>query len=706
MAVQDLSINDEGKAMKRKADSGIVQVANSALTAAANMGDMHVVSNVLSTLSQAEIQANLESIRLIILTLGKAGDCESILAMLNRLRGHDIANENDVVKERYDIEILDILPRKYIPVLDKKIYSAAVTSSLKNDKLDVADEILQFMSAKDISLTQSSLKDVILEYCRMATASLKEEYKATRLAKQSQLVVSTYQYTVEPIQITSHARSKAALALLKAVKKPSYTLLSSVTKACAVSGLWQEARSLLRRIHRAAIRELKEGTLTTVAELPKLHRSLLKFCAKGGHITHALNYADDIQYLAQQILLHGDSFMHKKSNNAMPRLVSLSSTLLSDAPTKERKPQIKLTKAKVPRVLGRPIGLTGRDWKLLLIAAWRGGHWKVCVGTLPFIQPYVEETHPRLSQEFSEEDDDIRKPSILTLNRKYSQLESAITAAALCFENRGQYAWAIRAIDDWIEWSGRSPPRQAVIAACRAMAKRYRGTEVLNLVSRVMSINDPQNTTIPTGQSMYSYEKAIYVESINALHRSGLYDDADILFAEGSRNGHLASAVVQNASAADFFMLDLHSMSASVAHAAVRVSIQQEMSRLQTLNHSPGGTMWSKDIFIITGRGLRSGEKFKPVLRPEVQRMLTEEFFPPIGSSTVPGNLGALLVRSEEVATWLSHQQQQKSERLLLIADALRGISSGARLERAILSSGNRLEQALRRRIQNSQQDQ
>ena len=84
--------------------------------------------------------------------------------------------------------------------------------------------------------------------------------------------------------------------------------------------------------------------------------------------------------------------------------------------------------------------------------------------------------------------------------------------------------------------------------------------------------------------------------------------------------------------------------------------------------------------------------------------MLTEEFFPPLGSSTLPGNLGALTVRKEDVSKWLNNQQQQKGERLLMIADALRGISSGARLEQAIMSSGNRLEKALKRKLQSSNQ--
>ena len=690
MAVHELKYSDRGS---------VRQVANSALTAAASLGNMELVSSVLSILSQAGIKMDLESIKLVILALGKYGDCDSILALLICLRDQEFANT--MLKDKYGMDILDNLPKKFIPVLDEEVYSAAITSCLKNDELAIADQILQSMKVKEISLTQKSLQGIIMEYCRMAMESSKEEYKAARIAKRNGVTNSQYPDLLEPVYFTSLARGKAALALLKAVNKPSHKLLATVTKACAAAGLWQDARSLLRRMHRAAIRELRERTSSTNFEgkflsgLPQLHRYLLKFCAKGGHITPALNYADDIQYLAQQVRLHRKAFIH--GNSTKSNLVSISSTLLSDDPKNDRIPQSGMAKTKVPQVLGRPIGLTGLDWKLLLIAAWRGGHWKVCVGTLPFISPYVKETHPKFSKEFSkEEDTKVRKPSLTTLNRKYSQLESAITAAVLCFEVRSQYAWAIRAIEDWIEWSGRRPPRQAAVAACRVLAKRYRGTEVLNLITKVLSMNDTHNTTISGDSLEYTYEKSLYVEAITALHQSGLYDDADYLYAEGERDGHLPSAVVRDISH-DKLILDLHGMSSPVAHAAVRVSIQKEMMNMQKLDLS-----WSKDIIIITGQGKRSEEKFKPVLRPEVQRMLTEEFFPPIGSSTIPGNLGALLVGRGEVTNWLSHQQQAKGERLLMIADALRGISSGARLERAILSSGNRLEEALRRKLQNN----
>ncbi|KAL7521567.1 hypothetical protein ACHAWX_006240 [Stephanocyclus meneghinianus] len=706
-AILDLRADGATKSKRRKANADIVLVANSALTAAASLGDLSLVSEVISILSQAEIPMNLESIRLIIQSLGKFGDCEGILALLICLRGQEFAN--DILKDRYSINILDNLPSKFIPVLDEKVYSVAITSCLKHDELAIAEQILQSMKIKGLLLTQRSLNAIIGEYCRMAMESSKEEYKAARMAKRNGLDDSKYEM-LEPIYITSYSRTKAALAMLRAIDKPSPMLLSTVAKACCASGLWQEARSILRRMHRAAIQELKASTSSTEFEgiflsvLPRLHRYLLKFCAKGGNITPALNFADDIQYLSSRVRVHRKALLENISNEDTDvNVASLSSLLLTDIPANDGVTlDTHLSETReITKMLGRPLGLTGQDWKLLLIAAWRGGHWKVCVGTLPFIRPYVKETHPKHSRELSIDNDGEllhRKPSIAKLNRKYEKIESGITAAMLCFEARSQYAWAIRAMNDWIEWSGRRPPKQAVIAACRILAKRFRGSEVLNLVSKVLSIDDVSNA-IGNGESLeYTYEKAVYVESITALHQHGLYDEADHLYVEGAGHGHLPLGVVHNASTPNL-TLDLHGMSAAVAHSCVRVFLQNEIIRLQPLSQSRREVKWTKDIIIITGRGRRSGQKFKPVLRPEVQRMLTEEFFPPLGSSSIPGNLGALLVRREDIVAWLNHQRQQKGERMLIVADVLRDISSGSRLERALLSSGNRLERVLKRNL-------
>lgn len=302
------------------------------------------------------------------------------------------------------------------------------------------------------------------------------------------------------------------------------------------------------------------------------------------------------------------------------------------------------------------------------------------------------------------------RPSLSRLNRKYERIARALTAAILCFEARSQYAWAIRAIEDWIEWSGRRPRKEAVASACRVLARRYRGQEVLGLVTRVMSIapvddSSDNGLSSDSDASDYTYEKAIYTESINALHKSGLYEEADQLYAEGVANGHLPWSVMDNQGAASQkqLMLDLHGMSAAVAHSAVRVALQKEiMGASSDINDE---NAWTKDVMIITGLGRRSGERFRPILRPEVQRMLTEEFFPPLTTSSVPGNLGALLTPSEEIGAWLTNQKQQKGERLLIVADVLRDISSGNRLEKALASSGNRLEMALRKKFESSEKD-
>lgn len=180
------------------------------------------------------------------------------------------------------------------------------------------------------------------------------------------------------------------------------------------------------------------------------------------------------------------------------------------------------------------------------------------------------------------------------------------------------------------------------------------------------------------------------------------YDEADQLYADGASSGHLPSAAISQDSRGMLeedigrLQLDLHGMSAAVAHAAVRVSLQKEI--VVGSSSSKDSPRWKRDVLIITGRGRRSGEPLKPILRPEVQRMLTEEFYPPLTSMSLPKNMGALLVPHADIDAWLAHQNQKKDERLLSVADILRDVSSGSRLERALLSSGNRLEKALRKK--------
>ena len=702
-------LESKTRQLKGRAASGAIFMANAALSVASKFGDIRTVSEVLSHLPHSNTKLNAQSIVHIIQTFGKVADGEAILALLICLRGQKFAN--DILKERYSIDVLSNMPDESIPMVKEEIYSAAITSCLKHDALGAADQILLSMKKNGLTLNQRSLKDVISEYCRMAMTSSKEEFKIARLAKRHGIDDSRYGI-IEPMYITSLARAKAALTMLRAVESPPPSLYSSVAKASCAAGMWQDARSILRRMHRKSIRELRlvpssDNDFSVVRvkggafldELPRLHRSLLKFCAKGGNITPALNFADDIQFLTSQMRLHTkalrDGPVNFDEDERRPEWITVSSRLLMDAPTPDEIPEADFREAGVLSAnLDRPVGLTGQDWKLILIAASRGGHWKVCVGTLPFIRPYVKETHPMYARETlalsTTRDGNYSRPTLESLNRKHDRIARALTAAVLCFEARSQYAWALRAIDDWIEWSGRRPRKEAIASACRILAMRHRGQEVLSLVTKVLEITptldcSATNDDVNSDEvSEYTYEKAIYTESINALHKSGLYIEADQLYAEGVAAGHLPWAVIDGNDQSPQLRLDLHGMSAAVAHAAVRVSLQKESISSQS-SSIKRATRRMRDVLIITGRGRRSGEKYRPVLRPEVQRMLTEEFYPPLGTSSIPGNMGALLVPSKDIDGWLDHQRKQKGERLLFVADILRDISSGNRLERVLL---------------------
>ena len=89
-------------------------------------------------------------------------------------------------------------------------------------------------------------------------------------------------------------------------------------------------------------------------------------------------------------------------------------------------------------------------------------------------------------------------------------------------------------------------------------------------------------------------------------------------------------------------------------------------------------------MIIVTGRGRNSALRMRPVLRPEVQRMLLEEFYPPLSTTSIPGNMGAVRIPSSDISAWLSHQRKQKGSRMLAVASVLRNLSSVDRLRQSI----------------------
>ena len=269
-----------------------------------------------------------------------------------------------------------------------------------------------------------------------------------------------------------------------------------------------------------------------------------------------------------------------------------------------------------------------------------------------------------------------------------------------------QPAWAFRVMNDWIRNSNSNfnsngeksgeisihiyPPIGAVAALLNALSSTNtpHATEVINLCHSITTstcTNHYPSTAHSSSSSMSSYFNAVYTTGVTALYNAGAYEDADELYLIGVSTNALPWPY-RDEEETGRIELDLHGMSTALAHSFVRCALRSSVSLGSDgrpaiiLDQEEGNAKDGdvevvkrpRDIVIITGRGVNSKQKFRPILRPEVQRMLSEEFFPPIGSSTLKKNMGALMVSKEDVAAWLSHQKQQTARRMLLLADILK----------------------------------
>jgi len=174
----------------------------------------------------------------------------------------------------------------------------------------------------------------------------------------------------------------------------------------------------------------------------------------------------------------------------------------------------------------------------------------------------------------------------------------------------------------------------------------------------------------------------LYVGAITALYNAGLYDQADDAFVAAITQRALPFNLERKAYGSEHrITLDLHGMNLAVAHSAVRIALQKEAASTAW----DDSQLWDDGLVIVTGRGLNSALRMRPVLRPEIQRFLQEEFYPPLSTSSVPGNLGAIRVASEDISEWVSHQRQQKGARMLMIASMLKNVASpGSRLRSSL----------------------
>jgi pentatricopeptide repeat protein len=132
-----------------------------------------------------------------------------------------------------------------------------------------------------------------------------------------------------------------------------------------------------------------------------------------------------------------------------------------------------------------------------------------------------------------------------------------------------------------------------------------------------------------------------YTAAITILHQYGHYPQADSLYQLAVQYGKARGL---NAKCE----LDLHGMNVPVAAAAVRCALKDIA---QSWHGAGEGSL--RDLVLITGVGKGSLVEWNPVLRPHVQDLLVEQFYPPIDSVTQPGNPGRVVVTGSTIRSWL-----------------------------------------------------
>jgi pentatricopeptide repeat protein len=599
----------------------MMEVHNEALSCFAEMGNVIGIIRIVSMIMEQRLECNSQSWIHILWGLGNAGMTSSIPAILST----SVSDECEiyVASKQCGLE----WNKCKIPSLDANHFSIAILCCLKRGDFESAGHILSHMRSSGIRPTQETLTDISRLYAVTAL-----EYSSNKTAPTTTATVSNHPAVL---------RARSSYTILSSIDNPPHPLVSMVYRACCSAGMFLEAQRLLRSLHQQALQikwdeyEIKSNngqSFTSFNDMAHillpLHQDRLRYCAHQGNVNNALSLCEDIQYISNRLMIH------LKNHQELDTL-NVTATIHRHVPVQETMLPTKIF-----------IGMTPSCWKSLLIAASKSGHWKVCLSTLQFLRPNLEATRTL---------DTSSKSDIACHVTSYGQFETAMNTVVHCLAVRSQYGWIVCVIDDWIEWSGRRPPRDAVVSAIRVLATRGRGEEVSNLLT--------QCTSIPSSNTKYDdkmYNSMLFVGAITSLYNEGLYDEADDAFVMAIARQALPFHFEQETvGTAKHTTLDLHGMNLAVAHSAVRIALQQLAVSVDNWNRTANDDVFENDMIIITGRGLNSALRMRPVIRPVVQRMLVEEFYPPFSTISVPGNMGAIRVASNDIKQWLDHREQK-----------------------------------------------
>ena len=646
--LSDPSFTDRKSHMKKTND--ITSIFNTGFSTLTTRQSVAKCKEVLSLMFDHNIPANDETLTMLIYAVGKNGKGSALVNFVDLLESRDDQSEGISSSDQEELlESIGIFENANlvdkIPTLSDFHYTQAINICLKENEFTGAYAILSKMRAKGINPSTTCMEGFALAYAQSAMDTTLHE--KTHNASSEEKAVSV-----------SLSRASSAYKIAMALVNPRSSTLGRVARACAMTGQWKLCRSLLQSIHNSVLTPKDDGTSSNLS--PRLiqtirgtHSYILRECAKQGSMHAALHYTNDIQEFAKKIRAKS------KSESQGSKEKAKFSEILTDEDDIFKNLRT-ITNTQVSKT---NVGMQPNDWMSVIQAASKSGHWRVCFNSLQFLRPYVERTNPLRAESANSKSSDER----------YNQLTYALYAVTRSLESHSQDAWAVRAIEDWIDWSGRQPRVESVLSVIRVLARKGRVEEIRNVID--MCLRKDLSSSV-TKDSNLSYEEMLYVGAVTALHNSGQYDDADEFFMSGIQDKFLPFNFFRENGQ---FVLDLHGLNVALAHSVVRIALRQ-----QTATLAEEGASSQTDMMIITGKGRNSEFHLRPILRPEVQRMLLEEFYPPLNTISVPGNTGALTVLAQDIEAWQEQQQQQKGIRMLKLASVLRNLSSQERLKRII----------------------
>jgi Smr domain len=639
--------------LETAADCGDVDlelVSCAALAHLSTQGSIHAVLRILEKLATHKERIDKTTSVHLLRSFARRGRTELIPRLVEALSGQSHAV--DVLRDLTSLNFAAFSPLTGDDLAD------SISICLRSRDFASANAILAYLNESGHIPSNEFLGEIARSYADAAIETAAVVRSNSRRGSASEIAISS-------------ARSGVANAqqIVCRMTDVPLSLWTHLSEAFAHAAMFDEARGTLGFVHEAwlhsPLSDVSPGQPKLRLEhvIRKLHSTLLWQCARHGNVTAALSIVEDIQYFACRA-----EWKSKVRENDTASTTQLPSSQLAEMDA------IQLSGEEFTSGTGRPFGLRSAEWGSLILAASKSGHWRVCLSTLQFLRPYLEALHPSRSLDGPE--------AISQTENKYNRVIPSLTHAIRCMAIRSQYAWCERTLIDWMKWSGRLPDQESILIAIRLLVSRGRGSEIINLLGQVVSSDAAR---VRSG-AIAEFETKLYVGAITALHREGLYDDADATFLGAVDRGALPwSLKWGDAGGQNCLTVDLHGMNVAIAHSAVRVTLQQRiLSQAWTLKPNLKDPLWDGDLFIVTGRGRKSARHMRPILRPEVQRMLMEEFYPPLSTTSIPGNMGALRISSTEITRWLGHQRQQRSAQMLSVAAVLKEISSGDRLRAAV----------------------